>query len=493
MFQFRHAARPRALRPRTRLSVAVVFRAVEQTPEPATRAPASVAPAPPIARATLWGSLAWLGGGVTTAFQPSRLAAGFLLALLIWLPGLGWDALTGRNLDATGYLGEPYDDTERAAVQATLRRIAAEHVPDRPFESAQIDAHVLAELLHERAIAATTTRNTLLVAAARASSLAPIGSFQALVRAEAVAASMVIDGVFGASPADIALGVRLAVWETPRGAWQRDPVFFVIFGLWLALVLAVGAGAMARMEAVQLAGRGVPEALDGFRFAAERWSDLVLAWLAPLGIAAVLGLACVAWGLLFGTEATGWFAGALYIVPLGIGIVVALVLVVGTLGAPFAPAAVACDGLDALDASQRGAIYAIGRPGLWLAVMLAMTVICAGGLAALRVIGWVVTTVTATAVGTGADAASAAVVIDALRVTPADAPVAWTGPAVAISWWVALVSVGVAGAFLSLLGGTLTRGYLALRERCDGQSRLDIWPFEIPADVSDEPATNRAS
>ncbi|MBL9141155.1 MAG: hypothetical protein JNK53_04755, partial [Phycisphaerae bacterium] len=236
-------------------------------------------------------AFAWIAGGLTTAFQPSRLAAGFMVALLIWLPGLGWDALTGQNLDSTGFLGEPYDDAERAAVQATLRRIAADEVPDWVYETAQVPANDLAVLLHERARVApdASSRDALLIDAARVSSLAPLGSFQALVRAESVAASMAIDGILGARPPDVALGARIAVWDTPRAVWHRDPVFAVVFGLWCALVLAVGAGAIARMEATQAAGRGAPVASEAFRFAAERWSDLVLAWLAPLGIAAVLG------------------------------------------------------------------------------------------------------------------------------------------------------------------------------------------------------------
>jgi len=64
-----------------------------------------------------------VGGAFSTAFQPSRLAAGLLVALLIWLPGLGWDALTGRTLDPTGYTGEPFDDAQQAAVQANLPQL----------------------------------------------------------------------------------------------------------------------------------------------------------------------------------------------------------------------------------------------------------------------------------------------------------------------------------------------------------------------------------
>ena len=35
------------------------------------------------------------------------------------------------------------------------------------------------------------------------------------------------------------------------------------------------------------------------------------------------------------------------------------------------------------------------------------------------------------------------------------------------------------------LAGALTRAYLLLRESCDGQPTDAVWPYEIPADVTD--------
>jgi hypothetical protein len=44
-----------------------------------------------------------------------------------------------------------------------------------------------------------------------------------------------------------------------------------------------------------------------------------------------------------------------------------------------------------------------------------------------------------------------------------------------------------------LLVGTFTRGYLLLREACDGQPTDAVWPFETPLDVSEVPAAARHS
>lgn len=426
----------------------------------------------------------WVGGAVSTAFQPTRLVAGFVIALAIWLPGLAWDTFLGAHMDAPGLLGEPYDDAEQAAVQATLRRLAADYAPDVVYESARVPAAELAAVLEERTLQAPDqgSRDQLAVAAAHAASLAPLGSFEALSRAEATAGGMVVDGLLGAAPADMAQGVRLCLWDIPHTLWARDPVFCVVFGLWSGLVAAVGLGALGRMEAVQASGRGVIKAGEGFRFAADRWADLVLAWLAPLGIAAVLGVVCAAWGLLFRIPGGGWVASVLYVVPLALGAVAGLSVLIWALGAPLAPAAVACDALDSLDADQRGAIYFIARPGAWLAYAVTVIGVSAFGLVVVRVVAWLATSWAAVPVSLGAAGRAQ---VDVLRVTPGGTLPTWSGPGVAVGWWLGLVGVIVAGAFVSLLAGLLTRMYLALREGCDGQPRTEVWPYEVLADVSD--------
>jgi hypothetical protein len=56
----------------------------------------------------------------------------------------------------------------------------------------------------------------------------------------------------------------------------------------------------------------------------------------------------------------------------------------------------------------------------------------------------------------------------------------------ALVWgWVTVFSMLVSGACLSLVAGALTRAYLLLRESCDGQPTDAVWPYEIPADVTD--------
>lgn len=416
--------------------------------------------------------------------QPSRLWVGFLAALLLWVPGLVWDRAVGPAIDPPGLLAEPWDDIERDDSQRTLRRLAVIHVPELTFEGAVLPADELAAALEARAdeLGRDPQAEKVRAAARRAASLVPLTSFQALASAEADAASAIVDGALALDVRPVAAGFRAAVIDIPIACFRRDTVFACAYGAWATLVLLVMCGALSRMEVSQLSGRGVLPARAGLTFAAERWNTLVLSWAAPVGIALILGLACWAWGFLFRAQSGSWLGAALYVLPLAIGAIAGLSLLVASLGAPFTPAAVACDGLDALDASQRGAIYFLARPLLWVVVLLCSLTVIAVGLVILRIFGWCLTAFPAAMVDLGAGGTAP---VHAIPLSPGRWAVPLE-PRSAIVWgWVLLVAFVVTGASISLVAGTLTRAYLALREACDGQPTDAAWPYEIPLDASD--------
>jgi hypothetical protein len=224
------------------------------------------------------------------------------------------------------------------------------------------------------------------------------------------------------------------------------------------------------------------DARGALRFAAQRWTSLVMAWAGPVAIAGLVGLLCVAFGLLFRTTAGGWAGALLYVVPLALGAIGGLALVLAALGAPTAPAAVAVDGLDALEASQRGGIYFLARPVWWIVVMLASLAVVAAGLVVLRILGWALTAYPAFMIGIGSAGAAPD---HALAVSPARWWLPVGGPSALVWGWVTLFGIAVTGTAISLVAGVATRAYLLLREACDGQPTGAIWPYEVPADVTD--------
>ncbi len=437
--------------------------------------------------------LAWIAGALGTAAQPHRLVVGFLLALLLWVPGLAWDASVGATIDPPGLLAEPWDDIEQDDAQRTLRRLAVQHVPDRNFEGARIPAAELAAALALRAAELVSDGSDqqaerVAAAARRAASLAPLGNFQALAAAQADACAAVIDGALALDVRPIAAGFRATVIDVPAACASRSTIFACVFGAWAMLVLAVGAGALARMEAVQISGRGLLRPGAAVAYAVERWTTFLLSWLAPVAIAAVVGITCVAWGFLFRSNVGGWIGAALYIVPLFVGAIAGIALLIAALGAFHAPSAIACDGLSALDASQRGAIYFLARPMLWTVVLGTTLAVVTVGFAILRIIGWAITAFPAAMVDIGANGAAP---VHALAISPQHWAIPLDGRALFIWAWVLLIAIAVAGAAISLLVGTLTRGYLLLREACDGQPTDAVWPFETPLDVSEVPPAAR--
>ena len=168
--------------------------------------------------------LAWIAGALGTAAQPHRLVVGFVIALLLWVPGLAWDASVGASIDPPGLLAEPWDDTEQDDAQRTLRRLAVQHVPDCNFEGARIPAAELAAALAIRAdeLGSDPQAERVAAAARRAASLAPLGNFQALAAAEADACAAIIDGALALDVRPIAAGFRATVIDIPVACAVRS-------------------------------------------------------------------------------------------------------------------------------------------------------------------------------------------------------------------------------------------------------------------------------
>jgi hypothetical protein len=164
------------------------------------------------------------------------------------------------------------------------------------------------------------------------------------------------------------LGQPLAyVLEPLRRAYEQDRdgavlLYLVVQGLLLALVWGFFGGALARLAAVELTGRGRERGPTALAFARRRLGAL---WGAPLLFAAALLVPlALAWAAAWLAGLPGVFGGLL--APLAIVAIVALALlaVVGTslvLACAFlARPAVAADDADVFDAVTRSVTYAWG-------------------------------------------------------------------------------------------------------------------------------------
>jgi hypothetical protein len=150
-----------------------------------------------------------------------------------------------------------------------------------------------------------------------------------------------------------------------------DKLYFLLVIGWTLATWAVFGGAITRIAAVQLARNEKIGMVESLRFTLARWRSYLFASFAPL-----LGIAFLAIALLlFGVgNLIPWFAevwnGLLWFVPLGLGLLMAFVLV-GLIGWPMIHATLSTEGSDSFDALSRSYSYVYQKPWnyLWYALV----------------------------------------------------------------------------------------------------------------------------
>jgi hypothetical protein len=153
------------------------------------------------------------------------------------------------------------------------------------------------------------------------------------------------------------------------GFWDR--VYYLLVILWTVGTWAIFGGAITRIAAVQVARNEKISLGEAMRFTLARWRSYVFASFAPLGLLA----ACTIFLILFGVLnlIPGWaeiWDGVFWFVPLGIGLIMAVVLVC-LVGWPMIHATLSAEGSDSFDALSRSYSYVIQNPWsyIWYAVV----------------------------------------------------------------------------------------------------------------------------
>ena len=266
-----------------------------------------------------------------------------------------------------------------------------------------------------------------------------------------------------------------AIWPT-GGPMEAQGRFLHAWGRWIdsgdfwgvtgavvlaALVLMVGGGAIARSAALDFAISLNP----GFRkcvgFALTRIGMLLGAALIPLivigalvGLAALFGLATMTW------NPGAAIGGVLWVIPMALSILAAIVGALYLFGFVMLPGAAACEDTDAGDAIQRVFAYLVNKPHRFVAYG-----------AALGAQLWLAYVVVQAIVRTGLSVASELAGPDEAGFA-ADAVLFWTQ----VAW---LVFIGWVLSYL-FTGGTLL--YLLMRRACDEQDirEVRLTPVMVP-------------
>ncbi len=454
-----------------------------------------------------------LFGAVTSAMQPARMPLALLAALFIAALTPIVDLAGGVSFGERGFAGSPVSPSQEellyqrarneAARIATLEisrleREGADDSDDPESDGASLAPRLsLAELrgavrdatrvrIEERAasnegISQAEERDLRRRAAAAIEVIdaaEPRGVASVFIQGERNAAKQVLNGLVRLDPEMFLAGVLGAIFTVPAAAVRASPWVFPL-GLFVLLAgLSFIGGALCRMAAVHAGRGGRLGAREAAWFARDRALNLLALPLLPTLVLAGLSLVVLIFALLLRVPVLNLISAILFVVPLAISLLAALLALISIVSFPLMPAAVAVEDCDAGDAITRAAALVIARPLVWLLVLaVSVTVLIIGALVVNGTLGFASTTVAALLDTLGGETGRALASGEESQISAlfgADRLVAGTA-----SLWLRLFGY-LSGAYLfSLACDLAARGYLLMRARIDGEHPSTISGFGI--------------
>lgn len=327
-----------------------------------------------------------------SSLHPRRLVIGLLAVLVIVQIGSLHDRVAGPRFGPGGLLADDPEADREAAVARWRTRLAVERpetdLPDadplrREAIGAAFDAETASpwELLEE-------ARRRLVERGGSEGDAAdgdlerflelledrPRGTFECVVQTVGGAFGEFCRGVVTADPRRAVEQLAAIVVEVPSAIWRHDRMFLLSVGLPSVLLSCLLGGMLARMAACRFARRQWLTLAESADFAFASWRRLLSAPLLPLAAALVpLGVVALL-GLLLAIPIVELLAGALFGVPMILGLVSAILLLGLAVGWPLIVPAVACEDADAADCLQRAYAYSFNRFGRLLVLFAAALV-----------------------------------------------------------------------------------------------------------------------
>ena len=451
-----------------------------------------------------------LFSAVTSAMQPARFPLALLAVLVISALAPILDLAAGNHYGARGFAGSALGESEREVAYQRARsatsRIAefelqrlergegadspdADPVPPRRVSLSEMQgairgatASIIAERnaseipldeVEELRIRERASAAMLIIASAQ-----PRGVASVFLDGERAAAKQVFNGVVRFDAEMFLAGALGAVFSVPAAAIRAAPIVFPLGLIVLLCALTFVAGGSCRMAAVHAGRAARLSARDGASFARKQGLNLVALPILPCIVLGAMALVVVVFAFLLRVPAANLLSGLLFIIPLTIALLGAILALVTILGFPLMPAAIAVEDCDAGDAITRAGALVLARPLLWLAaIATALVVLSIGSLLVSGVLSLASNGVAAAMDTLGgptgrALASGSPNEIDALF-----------GPdrmaALFVGFWMTMFEA-LAGAYLFALACDLTaRAYLLMRARIDGEHPATISGYGV--------------
>jgi hypothetical protein len=309
----------------------------------------------------------------------------------------------------------------------------------------------------------------------------PRGSFEALRDAVSMQWFALVRSMVSLDPGAAGAALGGMVFTIPSRMWSVSPVFCIVFGFIAATVSGLAAGALARMNAFDLAESGHPMVMDALGYARRRMHALAIGPVLPFGLAVVCMMVATGIGLGMALPVLDVASALLLPVSLGFAFVAVLAVMVVAFGLTLFAPAVACDGADAVESAQRAGAYLLAHP--LLAVGYAAVALVALAIGTVMVDyaltqAWNWTFDAYAVLGESTPARTAGRFMFLESATPGvGVPdgISARISAGALGFWRTVLCGLEGAAILSMTVAASTRVYLLLRRAADGVEPSDIW------------------
>jgi len=282
-----------------------------------------------------------LFGSFRMAIHPAKLALGLLLAVLLYMGGLGLDIAFGPSV-------------HEREVEMFLTRSAADY-----------DTYIRA---WDKAAAAkpTDTRAGIFATLLREQ----MDAFDQLIT-QTISLNLGLGAVQEMDADGFRAGMLGALHrmliDLPAWLLHTHPAFLAAYLGYAFLLLCLLGGAICRHAALQAAGKPLPTVVGALQFAARRYAHLLLTPLVPALLALLIaGVPALLGGVLCNVPVLDLVGGFAFGLMLLGGLAIALIIIGAVAGSGLMFPAVAVEGADCFDATSRSYSYVIARPWHWL-------------------------------------------------------------------------------------------------------------------------------
>lgn len=407
-------------------------------------------------------------GVVVSALQPPRLLLGILAIACIAVGGSFIDALSSSEwMSNQSGLRMADDVFDEAGFTEALDDLQASR-NKRLAETTEPERLKTVNDFYEAKI-------TNLIATRR------MGPFEAGALATGEALSLGVTLVVEGSPVQAFKALKVILFEIPATLWRGDPVMTSLIALLIGFFFALFGGGIARLDALDTGLGRKPSAWDGLEFAWANIGRLVGAILVPLVIVLFLAGLLAVVGIPFNLPVLDVVGGILYVIPIALALICAILLLGYAILAPMLLGSVAVERADAGEAIQGawGSLFA--KPGHFLLLLIISTISFALSLAVVDTVVVLAMDVAATSWGGfyQGEATRMAGGFELLDFTFQPPEGMATGTANAadafIGFWETVLVAAVLGYIFSWTASVGTRLFLGMRLIADRQSPSVIW------------------